>query len=78
MEKFEKMQKNMIADEDLDQITGGKGLFDIFTADFKGFKKDPVTLEMREDEGDAFKATTLEMRANPLDQDKNNRKVVKL
>lgn len=78
MEKFENMQQNQIADQDLDQITGGKSLFDIFTAEFRGPKKEPTTLEMRPDEETDIRLTTLEMRANPLDPDNNNRKVVKL
>ena len=78
MEKFENMQQNKIADEELDQITGGKNLFDIFTAEFRGTKKEVSTLELRPDEADDFNVATLEMRVNPTSKEKNNRKVIKL
>ena len=78
MEKFEDKQQNKIADEELEQITGGKNLFDVFTAEFRNSKKDPTTLEMRPDEEADLKVTTLEMRANPAKQDKNSRKVIKI
>ena len=63
MEKFDNMQQNKINDDELDQISGGRNLFDIFTADFRGKVKDPPTLEMRE---------------NPLKKEKDSSKVVKL
>ena len=78
MEKFESMQQNKIDDEELDQITGGKNLFDLFTTEFRGPKKELTTLEMRPDEENDIRVTTLEMRVNPLDPDNNNRKTVKL
>ena len=79
MEKFENMQQNRINDDELDQISGGRNLFDIFTADFRGKVKDPTTLEMNlEDEKANIKLTTLEMRENPLKKEKDSKKVVKL
>ena len=79
MEKFDNMQQNKINDEELDQISGGINLFDIFTADFRGKVKDPTTLEMNlEDEKANIKLTTLEMRENPLKKEKDSKKVVKL
>ena len=68
-------------DDELDQVTGGLNLFDIFTAEFRGNAKKPITLEMLEDEEDDedsdFGVSTLEMRANPM-RKKKNKKVVKL
>ena len=81
MEKFDNMKQNKVTDEELDDVTGGKGLFDIFTAEFRGKKKKPLTLEMileaKDDERD-FNRTTLEMRDNPANAAKKNSKVVKL
>lgn len=79
MEKFDNMQQNKIADEELDQISGGKGLFDIFTAEFRGKAEKATTLEMRLDEEDKdFSVSTLEMRESPLKERKDIQKVVKL
>ena len=79
MEKFDNMQQNRINDDELDQISGGRNLFDIFTADFRGKVQDPTTLEMNlEDEKAKIKLTTLEMRENPLKKQKDSKKVVKL
>ena len=68
-------------DDELDQVTGGLNLFDIFTAEFRGNAKKPITLEMLQDEEDDedsdFGVSTLEMRANPM-RKKKNKKVVKL
>ena len=68
-------------DDELDQVAGGLNLFDIFTAEFRGNVKKPITLEMLEDEDDDedrdFGVSTLEMRANPM-RKKKNKKVVKL
>ena len=78
MEKFDNMQQNMVAEDDLDQISGGRNLFDIFTAEFRGKRKKPVTLEMRPDDEDDITLTTLEMRDNPLKKKKDEPKVIKL
>ena len=79
MEKIDNKQQNMVTDDELDQISGGKGLFDIFTAEFWGKAKDTTTLEMRLDEEDNdFSVSTLEMRENPLKKRKNSQKVIKL
>ena len=79
MEKFDNMQQNRINDDELDQISGGRNLFDIFTADFREKVQDPTTLKMNlEDEKANIKLTTLEMRENPLKKEKDSSKVVKL
>ena len=76
------MKKNMVSDDKLDQISGGKAFFDVFTADLRGKAQKPVTLEMNLDEEAGINITlsTLEMRANPMDTQstKKNRKTVKL
>ena len=81
MEKFDNMKQNMVSDDELDQISGGKGIFDIFTAEFRGKAGKATTLDFNpEDENNNFTVSTLEMRANPLDtQEKDTkRKTVKL
>ena len=78
MEKFENTQQNKVADEELDQITGGINLFDIFTTEFRGKAKKATTLEMRPDEENNIELTTLDMRENPLKKKKDTQKVVKL
>ena len=80
MEKMNNMQQNKLNDEELDQITGGRNFMDLFTAEFRGAAKDPVTLEMPMDQKGSIKATTLEMRSNPLEtQDsRKTKRIVKL
>ena len=76
---MEKMNNNKINDEELDQVSGGINLFDVFTADFRGMIKNPVTLEMNmDDEKDNIKLSTLEMRENPVKKGKESKKVIKL
>lgn len=78
MEKFDNMKQNMIADDELDQISGGKGLFDVFTAEFRGKAEKANTLRFDpEDEKNDFTVSTLEMKANPLEQ-KKTKKTIKL
>ena len=78
MEKFDNMKQNMIADDELDQISGGKGLFDVFTAEFRGKTEKANTLRFDpEDEKNDFTVSTLEMRGNPLEQ-KKTKKTIKL
>ena len=80
MEKFENMQQNKIADEELDQVTGAGKLFDALTAEFRGKKKDPKNLKMflDSDSEKDYDLTTLEMRVNPLDPNNDPQKIVKL
>lgn len=81
MDKFENMKQNMVSDDDLDQVSGGRNLFDVFTAEFRGGKQKATTLEMNlDEEANNVTLSTLEMRANPLDQKKGNngRKTIKL
>ena len=76
---MEKMDNNKINDEELDQVSGGMNLFDVFTADFRGMVINPVTLEMNmDDEKDNIKLSTLEMRENPVKKGKESKKVIKL
>ena len=78
MEKMK--EKNMINDQELDQVTGGRKLFDVMTAEFRGKKKEPKNLKMFLDsDGEKdYDLTTLEMRVNPLDPNNDPQKIVKL
>ena len=81
MEKLDNLKQNKVTDEELNQISGGKGLFDIFTAEFRGKKKNPLTLEMileAKDDEREFDVTTLEMRDNPANAAKKKEKIMKL
>lgn len=78
MEKFDNMKQNMIADDELDQISGGRGIIDVFTAEFRGKAEKANTLRFDpEDEKNDFTVSTLEMRGNPLEQ-KKTKKTIKL
>ena len=78
MEKFYNMKQNMIADDELDQISGGRGIIDVFTAEFRGKAEKANTLRFDpEDEKNDFTVSTLEMRSNPLEQ-KKTKKTIKL
>lgn len=35
------MPRNQVADDELDQVSGGKNFFDVFTTEFFEFFKDP-------------------------------------
>ena len=81
MDKFENMKQNKVSDDDLDQVSGGRNLFDVFTAEFRGGKQNATTLEMNlDDEANNVTLSTLEMRANPLDKKTGStgRKTIKL
>lgn len=77
MEKFENMQHNKIDDDELEQISGGRNIFEAFTAEFRGSDKKPNTLEMDLDEEDTIGISTLEMRANP-NKKKKPGKIIRL
>lgn len=81
MEKLENMRQNKVDDTELEEVNGGKNLFDIFTAEFRGKKKKPNTLEMildKENDQADFGVSTLEMRENPLNKKEESPKVIKL
>lgn len=80
MEKFDKLQQNKVSDEELDQISGGKNFFDIFTTEYRGGEKKPTTLEMDLDEEEKIKVSTLDLRTNPLEKKdtKKTKRIVKL
>ena len=80
MEKFDNMKQNKLNDEELDQISGGKSFFDIFTTEYRGGDKKPTTLEMNLEEEDNIKVSTLDLRTNPLEKKntKKTKRIVKL
>ena len=80
MEKMNNMQQNKLNDEELDQISGGKNFFDIFTTEYRGGDKKPTTLEMNLNEEDNIKVSTLDLRTNPLEKKdtKKTKRIVKL
>ena len=73
------MEKKKMSEADLEEISGGKNLWDIFTAEFKTFedpRKKGLTLEQKEDEA-LLGVHTLEMKDNVMKK-KDSKKVVKL
>ena len=81
MKQSDNMKQNMVADDELDQVTGGRNLFDIFTAEFRGKAGKAATLEMNpEDENNSITVSTLEMRTDPLKKQESRKTgtVVKL
>ena len=80
MEKNNNMQQNQIADDELEQVGGGK-LFDVFTMEFREFfgRRDYQDDSMLSEEDDStFGIRTLEMRVNPKKSERDNSKIVKL
>lgn len=63
MEKLNDMSPNQIADDELDQVAGGRNLFEVFTAEFTEHLNKPKDLEdfpgVRE--ANNFGISTLEM-----------------
>lgn len=81
MEKINDMQQNKIADDELEQVGGGK-LFDVFTTEFREFfdrdnhQDDPMVAEK---DDCRYGVRTLEMRINPNEKNKgNDRNIIKL
>lgn len=81
MEKINDMQQNQIADADLEQISGGKNLWDVFTAEFNDCFGKPKAQKLPLEEADKsslLRARTLEMRANNQEKQEDLPKVMKL
>lgn len=80
MEKINNMQQNKIADDDLEQVGGGK-LFDVFTAEFREVfgRNDNLNNPENEENGSLYGVNTLEMRIDPKKKtERNNPDVIKL
>lgn len=74
MEKINNMQQNKLADDELEQVGGGK-FFDVFTAEFREFfdSSDNQNNPMAEEEDNSqFGVSTLEMRVDPKKRKKRN------
>ena len=81
MEKINNMQQNKVADDDLEQVGGGK-LFDVFTTEFREFFNgfdDQGNPLVPEEEDIGYGVGTLEMRVKPKKKGRRkNTGVVKL
>lgn len=72
-----------VADAELEQVSGGGKLWDLFTAEFIERFGDPkrraITLE-EEEEARRYGITTLEMRANPKQkrETEDSQKIIKI
>ena len=75
MEKNNNMQQNQIADDELEQVGGGK-LFDVFTMEFRelfGRSDDQDDSMFSEEDDSTFGIRTLEMRVDPKKKAKRNK-----
>lgn len=72
MEKNNNMQQNMVSDDELEQVGGGKFL-NVFTTEFRKFigRLDDQGNPVEEDD-DQFGIRTLEMRIDPKKKDERN------
>ena len=79
MEKMNEMQHNQIADDELEQVAGGKNLFKILTTEFLELfdEADDKDNSRGVRRGNNIGVSTLEMRVNPMEQ-QETRKSVKL
>ena len=67
MENIQNMQNQQMTDAELEQVAGGRNLWDAVRAQFFDSDEDPKVqnLLMKEDKDAAFGVTTLEMRTDP-------------
>ena len=75
MEKIKDMQNNLVADDELEQISGGGKLWDAFTAEFNELFDKPKARKLIREEGykhGRWGVGTLEMRVN--DKERQDRK----
>lgn len=82
MEKRNDMQHNQLADDELDQVAGGRNLFEVITTEFIDLFNDPKdrgNFPGAAEETD-FGISTLEMRIDPNKKrdSRNSRKSIKL
>lgn len=60
------MQRNQIADDELEQVSGGRKLWDVLTTEFVEFLGQPgMKAKTLEAADDVVSINTLEMRAKP-------------
>ena len=82
MEKMNDMPRNQVADDELDQVSGGKNFFDVFTTEFFEFFKDSKDQDTSPEtaEGNDFGVSTLEMRIDPKKKRevRERQKIIKL
>ena len=79
MEKNNNLQQKTVNDDELEQVAGGRNLFEVVTAEFREFfdERDNKNASPSARKGNNIGVATLEMRANPMEQ-QETRKVVKL
>ena len=76
------MKCNQINDDELEQVAGGRNLFEIFTAEFREILSNHKNRDsaLGAAEENDFNVSTLEMRVNPIKKSEKNEspKYVKL
>lgn len=83
MENNKDMQKNQVNDDELEDINGGRKLWDLFTAEFTEFFDKPRKRGLSPedpDENGRWGTSTLEMRVNAqeIQERRDSQKVMKL
>ena len=82
MDKMKDMQHNQIADDQLEQVAGGRNLFEVFTTEFTELFNEPQSRKNGQNTADDnnIGISTLEMRVDPLKKRdaKDSRKTIKL
>lgn len=72
MEKVNDMQQKKVNDDELDQVTGGRNIFKVFTTEFFKPKNQDIS---RQTQDDNFGISTLEMRSNPMKKQETEKSV---
>lgn len=82
MDKMKDMQHNQIADDQLEQVAGGRNLFEVITTEFTELFNEPQSRKNGQNTADDnnIGISTLEMRVDPLKKRdaKDSRKTIKL
>ena len=76
------LKNQQVDDSELDEVSGGKKLWDVFTTEFTEFFDKPKRRRglLEEEDEELWGASTLEMRVNPgqRQDDRDSRKTMKL
>ena len=81
MDKIRDMQPKQMADDELEQINGGRKLWDVFTAEFRDFFGKPTAQKLPMEEADKnglLHASTLDMRVTDYQKEEPSKKTMKL
>jgi hypothetical protein len=78
MEKIQDMENKLMTDAELEQVEGGKGLWDVVKARFFDSEEDVAAqnLLMKDEKNNSgFGVTTMEMRVDPKKKKKDSKTI---